>query len=78
MSETLKTHDSNYQPLRIISSIKHYDHVGVMNGLVSFLVCEKLTVPAVVGCDFCNQSVECIYQKTRLEEAIDASIVPIV
>lgn len=58
VSETTKIHHTNDKSLRIISSIKLSVHGGQVMELVNFLVCKRLTVPAILKCDICNQLVE--------------------
>lgn len=77
-SGTIKIHDAIDKPIHIIGSINLYVHVGRMTELVNFLVCERLAVSAILGCDFCDQFVECIYSKTRSVELVDGSTLPIV
>lgn len=65
VSETTKIHIGNDKFLRIVSSIKLFVHVDRKNNLVSFLVCERLAAPAILGCDFYDQIRESIYVRTR-------------
>lgn len=60
-SETTKIHDANDKQLHIFGSIKLLVHVGGMTELTNFLACKRLAVPAIPGCDFRDQFVDCIY-----------------
>lgn len=70
-------HDVNDKPVCTVGSIKLYVHVGRLTELVAFLVCENLAVSAILGCNFCDQFVKCIYLKTRSVEATNESTVAI-
>lgn len=52
--KTSKIHDANDNTLRILDCIKLFVHVDRMTELVIFLVCKRLAVSAILGCDFCD------------------------
>lgn len=64
-------HDASTKPLRIVCSINLFVHAGRVHVWVTVLICKRLAAPGILGCDFCNRSVECTYPKTRLVELID-------
>lgn len=78
VSKTTKIHYTDDIAFCIVGSVKLYVHVGRITELVNFLVCERLAVPAILGCDFCDQFVECNYPKTQLVKLVYASTVAIV
>lgn len=76
--DTIKIHDTNNEPLRIIGSTILYVHAAGMMELEILLLCSRMAEPAILRWDFCVQFVESIYPKTRLVEPIDASEIFIV
>lgn len=76
-SRTPKTYDANQKPLRVIDSSKLYAHVDGILELVSFLVCERLDVLAILGRKFCDLFVKRMYRKTCLVKLVDKSVVVI-
>lgn len=77
-SETTKIYDANDKPLCIVGSTKLYVLVVRMKKLVNFLVCEPVTVPAILGCVVCDQFVNSVHSKAGLVRPIDASTLLIV
>lgn len=77
-SKTTRIHNANDKPLPILGGIKLHVRVGRITEVVNFPVCERLAVSVIFDSDFCDQALECFYQKPSTEEVIDASTVPIV
>ena len=52
--------------------------IGAKTEEVQFLVAEKLATAIILGCDYCDQHVECIKPQRRIIEMDDGSTTPIV
>ena len=70
--------DANGRGLRIAGSVTLFVQVGSYHTHIAFYVCEKLTVPAILGCDFCDAHVEAIRPRSRSVELADGTIIPII
>lgn len=77
-SEKTKTFDANSKPLRIVGTVKLFVHAGKMTELVKSFVCKWQAILDILGCDFYDQFLECIYPKTRTVEFSHASTAPII
>lgn len=75
---TTRIHDSNDNPLHIVVCLKLYVHVALLTELHTFSMCERLAVPGIHECDFCDQMVQSTFPRTRSDKLIDGSTVPIV
>lgn len=83
-----RIHNTNHKPLHIEVCLKLYVHVDQLMELRSFMgwlmrlliviVCERLTLPAILGCHFCDQMVQCIYPRIGFVNLIDGSTVSII
>ena len=63
-----KVTDANRNPIRMIGKIELVIQLGNWISKTSFIVCEKLTVPVILGCDFCDKFVEAIRPLRRVVE----------
>lgn len=72
-----RIHDTNNKPLHIVGWLILYVHVRRLKKRV-FTMCEWFAIPAIFGCDLCDQMDQCIYLRTRSVKLIDGSTVYIV
>lgn len=78
VTETTEIYDANNRCLRTVDSTKLYVHSDLVPELIRFIVCKRLAVTAILGCELFDHFVVCVYPKARLVGLMDASIVPAV
>lgn len=61
------------KPLHVVGSTKLYVRARLLAELVTLILCERLTVTAILDCSFYDQFVERIYPKTRSVKPINGS-----
>ena len=69
--------DANNRPLRTVGTIRMPVRLGRFVATAEFIVCEKLTVPLILGADYCDRFVEVIYPRKKTVELADFSEVRI-
>lgn len=70
--------DANSNPIKMTGYIDQVARLGTRLVKVTFIVCESLAAPVILGCDFCDRFVEAIHPRKREVELDDGTKVPIV
>ena len=70
--------DANKGRVHTLGTLSLQCQIGACSMRVNFVVCERLSVPVILGCDFCDRYVEAIRPRRRLVEMDDGSTVPII
>lgn len=52
VTSATRTNDANEKPFRIVGCIILHVDVGRLTEILTFLGCERLTAPAMFGCEF--------------------------
>ena len=66
------------KPVPIAGAIRLSVQIGCKTEEVQFFVAKELATAIVLGCDYCDQHVECIKPRRRIIEMDDGSTTPIV
>ena len=70
--------DANKGKVRTVGTVTLRCQLGSYETRVNFVVCERLSVPVILGCDFCDRYVEAIMPRQKMVELDDGSTVPII
>ena len=70
--------DANGRPLRTSGQIPLVVRLCNRTMKCTFIVCERLAAPVILGCEFNDRFVEAIYPRRKLVELDDGTKVPIV
>jgi len=70
--------DANKGRVRSIGVITLRVQLGSHQARVDFVVCERLSVPVILGCDFCDKHVEAIRPRSKTVELEDGTTIPII
>ena len=70
--------DANKGRVRTAGTVTLKCQFGSYFVRVNFVVCERLSVPVILGCDFCDRYVEAIMPRRKVVELDDGTTVPIV
>ena len=70
--------DANKGRVQSLGVITLRVQLGLYQSRVDFVVCERLSVPVILGCDFCDRHVEAIRPRSKEVELDDGTTVPIV
>ena len=70
--------DANKARVRTAGTVTLKCQFGSYFVRVNFVVCERLSVPVILGCDFCDRYVEAIMPRRKVVELDDGTTVPIV
>ena len=73
----LKTRDANNRPINSLGVISLAIDIGGRVEIMDFKVVERLAVPVILGCDYCDKHVEAIRPRQRVVELDDGTTVPI-
>ena len=63
--------NASRNPVPIAGTIRLSVKIGSKTEKVQFLVAEKLATAIILGCDYCDQHVECIKPRRRIIEIDD-------
>ena len=70
--------DANKGRVRSLGVVSLRVQVGLYQSRVDFVVCERLSVPVILGCDYCDRHIEAIRPRSKEIELDDGTTVPIV
>ena len=70
--------DANKGRVRTMGMVTLRCQLGSYQVRVDFVVCERLSVPVILGCDFCDRYVEAIMPRRKTVELDDGTTIPIV
>jgi len=74
----LTTTDANNRQIQPLGIISLAVDIGGRVEVINFKVVERLAVPVILGCDYCDKHVEAIKRRQRIVELDDGTIVPII
>ena len=70
--------DANKGRVRSLGVVTLRVQLGLYQSRVDFVVCERLSVPIILGCDFCDRHIEAIRPRSKEVELEDETKVPII
>ena len=74
----IKTKDANNRPIQPVGVVSLAVDIGGRVEVINFKVVERLAVPVILGCDYCDKHVEAIKPRQRFVELEYGTTVPII